>query len=188
MSLASILPPPLPELLLLLSSHSSLLLARLPQVRCSPGSRGLRREPGRRDLLERRGERERRGSGGGCGRQGRGGAAPGRRRCRRSGLRHAPVGAVKVLVEVPLVEAPLLVGGQQAAVAGAQDGLRVGWWRGLFLRGREKRSQVDVLSADRLWVSFSHLPLSSSLNHVFRSSSPARRKETMSSTPSRRKR
>ena len=108
--------------LLLLSSHSSLLLARLAQVRRPPWSRGLRREPGRRDLdlLEGRGQRD----GGRSRQRRRGGAA-----AAGPGLGHAPVCAVKVLVEVTLVETgpPLLVGGEQAAVAGAEDGLRVGW-------------------------------------------------------------
>ena len=45
--------------------------------------------------------------------------------------------------------APLLVGGEEAAVAGAEDGFRVGRWRGLFffffLRERErKRFEVEV--------------------------------------------
>lgn len=130
----------------LLLIYSSLLLARLPEVRRPPGSRGLRREPGRRDLdlLEGRRERERCGGGAGGRQRRRGGAAaaPG------PGLCHAPVGAVKVLVEMTLVEirAPLLVGRQQAAVAGAEDGLRVGW-RLFFEREGQRRGREEVLRA-----------------------------------------
>lgn len=166
------------------------LLARLAQMRGPPRCRGLRGELGRRDV-ERRGGRKGRG-----GQQRRGAVAASRRR--HSRFRHAPVGAVKVLVEVAPLEAGslLLVGGEEAAVAGAEDGFRISGWRrrGLVLREeverreeeaeRRKRSRVSTmmilcpsLSASSLFL---FLPF---LSASCRSFAPAQRKENASSMP-----
>ena len=137
--------------LLFLNSSSS--LARLAQVRRPPRRRRFRRQPRRRDVQQDRRERERSSSSRARGgkRRGRGVSAAyvaGGDSC----FGHAPVGAVEVLVEVVAVvlSSVLLLRREEAAVAGAEDGLRV---RGRLLfdggkrerEGKRRRSRFSAM-------------------------------------------